>query len=150
VQYAAHLNPDTEEPGESHPATNTLARRVALKKALEIESLRPAIRALGKDTVHRLVLRILHDLADGCYHTTTIVKEFGLSKAALSRFAGVSWNRPSVTNAQTAAPDLWRNVAAVVMAEPAFLEAAATVGVTRVIEALSGLVETPGKGPNDA
>lgn len=146
AHHATHMNPDNEEPGESHPATNTLAWRVALKKALEIESLRPAIRALGKDAVHRLVLRILHDLADGCYHTTPIIQEFGLSKAALSRFAGISWNRPSGTNTQTAIPDLWRNVASVVMAEPAFLETAATVGVTRIIET----VMSSGKGTNDA
>jgi len=129
---------------ESHDETNVLAHRVAIKKELEIERLRPAIQSLGKENIKRLVLRILNDLADGQYNTSRIIEEFNLSKAALSRFAGIRWNISAESAAKQRIPDLWRNVAEVVMSDPESIESAVSVGTKEIVQTIC-----ESSGPNN-
>ncbi|MBN1551690.1 hypothetical protein JW979_09480 [bacterium] len=107
-----------------------------IKKDLEFEQLRPAIQSLGKENVKRLVLRILNDLEDGKYNSSQILIDFNLSKSALSRFAGIRWDKSFESAAEQGIPDLWRNVAEVVMSDPDSFESAVSAGVKEIIRAV--------------
>ena len=95
--------------------------------------MRSAISKLGKQKVKLLVETILdHLITDN--NDSNIAKEFGLSKATFSRFAGRSWQQqPGLNNI----PDLWRNVAKVVHRDPNFLEAVISLGIKADIDLIS-------------
>ena len=103
-----------------------LPQAVADEKAgPRLAQLRPAIRRLGGANVRRLILRIFDELADGCYEDKRVSRAFGLSPAALSRFAGTRWESASGSRP----PDLFANAARVLAAYEPFTEAAKQAGV---------------------
>jgi hypothetical protein len=67
----------------------SLAQKVAREKADNIDLLRPTIGRLGKEKLKKLILRIFEDISQGELKDGKVAKEFGLSKATFSRFAGV-------------------------------------------------------------
>ena len=102
-----------------------LAQVVADEKAHTLECQRPAIRALGKPTLRRLVHRIFEDLSRESYRDGDVAEAFGLSKATLSRFSGSRWRQ----HAENSIPDLWVNTAQVLAHHGVFVEAARQTGV---------------------
>ena len=93
-----------------------LAETVATEKSATYLEQRKAIQALGPDRVYELVLRVFDNVCNpGSETDTQICKQFGLSKATFSRFAGQNWD--------TAIPDLWENTARIVGQSPIFREA---------------------------
>ena len=104
-----------------------LGRTVAAEKADAMHEQRPAIRALGAGKLQEMVERIFDRLADGHSVDVEIAREFGLSKATFSRFAGARWDRSNTIG--TAIPDLWLNTAQILAASPVFTEAARRAGV---------------------
>ena len=132
----AHLSLDArdagswQEPGveyliEHEFRSRRLAEVVADEKADNILRQRPAIQALGRAALKRLVRRILDDLADGQYEERPIAESFGISTPTLSRFAGHRWH----CDADTPPPDLWTNIAQTVAGHRAFVEIAKEAGV---------------------
>jgi len=126
----AHDAGSWQEPGlecliEQELRSRSLAEVVADEKADNIRGQRPAIQALGKAALKRLVRRILDDLADGQYEERPIAESFGISTPTLSRFAGHRWH----CDTNTPPPDLWTNVAQTVAGHRAFVEIAKETGV---------------------
>jgi len=119
-----------QEPGleyliEQELRSRSLAEVVANEKADNIRRQRPAIQALGRAALKRLVRRILNDLADGQYEERPIAESFGISTPTLSRFAGHRWH----CDTNTPPPDLWTNVAQTVAGHRSFVEIAKETGV---------------------
>jgi hypothetical protein len=108
-----------------------LAKAIADEKAANIGVQRPAIQKLGQSRLRALILRIFVDLGDGCYEERRIAEAFGLSRPALSRFAGSRWqSRPG-----SRPPDLWVNVARTLAGHEPFAEAARAFGAWPGVEA---------------
>jgi hypothetical protein len=126
-------------PGEDlmDVSVDGIAETVATEKADLIHEQRPAIRALGPATLSSMIKEIFEALADGEYRLSALASKYGLSKATLSRFAGVRWdgNRRMMLAAM---PDLWRNTAKVLGSDADFVEAAKRAGVWREVEAAAG------------
>ena len=122
-------------PGEevSSVSVEGLADTVAKEKAANIQAQRPAIRALGPAKLREMIRRIFDDLADDRYCLTEVAQQYGLSKATLSRFAGIRWG-PRQRRMGTSIPDLYRNMAQVVGSDADFVEAAKRAGVWQGIE----------------
>ena len=113
-----------------------LAATVAKEKCCNIHQQRDSIRQLGRIRLGQLVHRILSALADGNYKPSEIARAFGLSKAALTRFAGPRWARSKAGSI----PDLFRNLAFVLAHDPSLVEAAIAAGVwARVDRIVNGM-----------
>ena len=108
----------------------SLVRYIAMEKCAEINNQRRSIRRLGKDALRALILRIFEDLDAGTFQDNRIAKDFGLSKATFSRFAGSRWQSSETTTI----PDLWLNTAQVLAGRPEFKEAAIKTGVWPQVE----------------
>ena len=109
-------------------ADRSLAHFIAHEKAEMIDHQRPAIQALGKSALIALVQRVFEDVASGQYRPSVVARTFGLSKAAMSRFAGSRWSTRA--HAEPAnIPDLWRNMAQILAGDEGFIEAAKKAGV---------------------
>ena len=76
---------------EGNEFSDRLSDHVAKEKSENLENLRPAIGSLGKEGVYNLVKRIFADMADEQYNLSEVARNFNLSKATLSRFAGSDW-----------------------------------------------------------
>lgn len=111
-----------------------LAALVADEKCRNLVSLRPAIRALGEQRLRQLILHAFEGLEQGALRDGELAREFGVSKATLSRFLGN--RRPSDSHASIG--DLWRNTAQVLASTPAFVEAARDAGVWSSVESILG------------
>lgn len=111
-----------------------LADGVAAEKAERFTLQRPAIAALGPARLVSLIQRIFEDLEAGDLKEGQLAREFGLTKAAFSRFAGSRWPHRCTVNPGAGVPDLWRNTAQAVAACPELIDAAATAGVWEQIE----------------
>ena len=115
-----------------------LASSVAKRKVENIEHLRPAIRKLGGRIIKSLIFRIFDDLSEDDFHEAKIAKEFGISKATFSRFAGSQWRKEDMES--TTVPDLWRNTAVVMAQSDAFLdkvvESGFKVGLERILNSV--------------
>lgn len=107
----------------------SLAGAVAKEKARNLRRQRPSIRALGKRRLKKLVLRIFEDLNCGEYEDRKIARDFGLSKATFSRFAGSRW-----LSTESAIPDLWQNTAEILSTHPIFKEVAIDTGVWEQVQ----------------
>lgn len=114
------------------PSAEGLARTVAEEKSALCHMQRPAIRRLGPATLKSLVLRILDDICSDTYCEARIAREFDISKATFSRFAGSRWQ-----DSEGEVPDLWRNMAQVLAADPVFVEIAMESGVWSVVQSLT-------------
>jgi hypothetical protein len=110
------------DPGETSEIS--LADAVAGEKEKNICRLRPAIRALGKRRLKKLVLRIFKEISSGQYEDGKVARDFGLSKATFSRFAGSKW-----ISKESSIPDLWQNTAEVLSTNPIFKGMAIGAGV---------------------
>jgi len=123
-----------------------LARAVAAEKADRIDEQRPAIAAMGRGGLKRLILRIFADLADGRYEEKNLAEVFGLSRPTFSRFAGSRWRESSGR-----VPDLWGNVAQVLAGHRDFVQAARDAGVwPSVAQVLADLDRRRGGGHGNA
>lgn len=90
-----------------------LAIAVSEEKADTITQQRQAIQELGADKLKKLILKIFDAITSDASSDTQVAKEFGLSKATFSRFAGRKW---------TQIPDLWRNTASILAHHPTLKE----------------------------
>jgi hypothetical protein len=127
-----------QEPGleylvEEEVSLRGLADVVADEKASNIRQQRPAIQALGRAALRRLIQRVFEDLSDGRYEERRIAESFGLSAPTLSRFAGHRWRLRS----QAAPPDLWANTARMIAGHKAFVEVAQEAGVWPRVQELA-------------
>jgi hypothetical protein len=102
-----------------------LVETVVEEKAATIHLQRPSIRALGPETLRHLIRQVFADLASEQYKPTEIAKSFGLSRPAMTRFAGSRWCKGN----SDVIPDLFRNTAYVLAHHPAFEECAKAAGV---------------------
>ncbi len=118
---------------EHEVTADGLAQVVADEKAHTLGQQRPAIQALGKPTLRRLILSIFEDMSEDRHNDSAVGQAFGLSKATFSRFAGSRWQSDS----GGPIPDLWVNTARVLAYHGPFVEAAKEAGVwpqiTRVL-----------------
>jgi len=123
------VNPDPAEAEERAYLGKHLYERVADEKSGSIHEQRPAIRKLGREKVRQLVLRILDDYVEQGYKDIDIAKEFNLTKATFSRFAGRDWKKSGKDGSSTVVPDLWLNIAKIINRDPHFSEAAIKLGI---------------------
>jgi len=98
-----------------------LAATVAEEKSARLLEQRPAIQKLGAANLKAMILRIFEDIADGDYQEGLIARQYGLSKAAFSRFAGGQWN--------SHVPDLFRNAARVLSGNKVLVGAIRDLGI---------------------
>lgn len=109
----------------------SLAEAVAEEKAENIGQQRPSIRALGEERLKHLVLRIFNDMSSDEYEDGKVARDFGLSKATFSRFAGSKW-----LSTESIIPDLWLNTAEVLSTHPTFKEVAISTGVWKQVQTI--------------
>jgi len=102
-----------------------MANVVAEEKADCIMDQRPAIRALGKASLKKLVCQVFEALSTDQYEEKRIARFFGLSRPTFSRFAGSRWQ----TDPSSKPPDLWRNVAQTLAGHASFVAKAEEAGV---------------------
>ena len=110
----------------------SLGQVVADEKAENIDQLRRSIRNLGKKKLKRMIKRIFKDLSREGYEDGKVAKDFGISKATFSRFAGSRW-----TKAESPIPDLWLNTAKVLSQDKIFKEVAMKTGYLKMAETIS-------------
>jgi hypothetical protein len=134
---------------EGFAFTGSLADTVAQEKARNIQNLRPAMRRMGRRNLERCVLQIFSALAAGDYNATRVAEQYGISKAALSRFAGTAWFEKTKERESVRIPDLWRNTAMVLAGNPVFMETVLTSGVAGTLEEVLGLIKSEEREGND-
>lgn len=120
-------SPPWSDSGETFEIS--LAQAVAEEKSRNIRRQRRSIGAIGKGKLKKLVLRIFDDISCDEYEDRKVARDFGLSKATFSRFAGSRWLPMG-----SAIPDLWRNTAEVISKHTDFEEAAKRAGVWEQVE----------------
>jgi len=125
--------------------TGSLADSVAQEKVEKIDSLRPAIKKLGGKRLEGLILQIFSDVAEGEYQSSRIAKQYGISKASLSRFAGSKWREKIGESEAVRVPDLWKNTAQILSGNPDFMETATTSAVADNVEEVLRLID-PNQG----
>jgi len=123
---SGNLDPITETERYSEDFTTLIAD----EKSRNLIKLRPAIRDLGADNVKELVKKIVDDHIYEKNNDVSNVREFGISKATYSRFAGRNWEQDN--NGKV--PDLWKNIAEVVANDPVFYEIAISIGIKAIID----------------
>jgi len=123
---------------EAEISVQGLARTVADEKAQNIDHQRPAIQALGKEKLRRLVLGVFDSVANGESCAKDLADAYGLSYPTFSRFAGSRWNRPEGGATAREPPDLWTNTARVLSLHSGFIEAADKAGLLTEASSTSG------------
>jgi hypothetical protein len=118
-----------EETEEAGVRMRHLVSAVSDEKADHIDDLRPSIRRLGADKLRRLIARVFRDLMHPEHRDAAIARDFGLSRATFSRFAGSRWHEGLDSGEPLRIPDLWQNLAHVMARDPVFLAAATRAGV---------------------
>ena len=126
------INPDPAR-AEERAHLETLYEKVANEKSESFQEQRPAIRKLGREKVQQLVLRILNDYVEQGSKDIDIAKEFNLTKATFSRFAGRDWQK-SKGGSSMVVPDLWLNMAKMIHRDPYFSEAAIRLGIKEMVD----------------
>ena len=112
-----------------------LGATVAKEKSHQIDKQRPAIRALGRANLEQLIRQIFQQLADENYRPAELASRYGLSKATLSRFAGMRW----LNQANPQVPELWRNTARILAHDARFREATEAVGLWDRVASVAGV-----------
>ena len=92
---------------------------------MNIHKQRRSIKILGRSKLKVLIEQIFNEIRDESYSDSKIAKDYGLSKATFSRFAGCRW-KDSKSNS---IPDLWMNTAQVLATHPDFRALAKNSGV---------------------
>ena len=97
--------------------------------------------------MYNLVNRIFTDMEDEQYNLSEVARNFNLSKATLSRFAGSDWlgNEETGQISRADIPDLWINTANVLAENPALTETLKNTGYADVIDDILTIVG-PQKG----
>jgi hypothetical protein len=106
-----------------------MAAYVAQEKADNIDRQRPAIRALGKSMLIKLIHAVFENLITGVKSDEELAEAFGLSKATYSRFCGSQWFKGLVDGQNIIIPDLWRNLCSILLKVPILIEAARNSGI---------------------
>ena len=109
-----------------------LGQVVADEKAKNIDQLRRSIRNLDKQKLKRMIQRIFKDVNSQEYEDGKVAKDFGISKATFSRFAGSRW-----TEEKSPIPDLWLNTAKVLSKHKIFKKVAMQTGYLKIAETIS-------------
>ena len=107
---AAHATPDERCFTASTSSDVSFHDYLAAEKAASVDMQRPAIRKLGAAQLKKLVLAVLENVDTPEKSEGQLAGEFGLSKAALSRFAGGRWSAAEGSGTAEI-PDLWKNAA---------------------------------------
>ena len=136
---SATMYADDLPEGMTRDKTNELMLTVAQEKVRNIDKMRPAIRALGKESLYAMILRIFDVINGGRYEDIRIANEFGLSKATFSRFAGNKWSE-RIDDESTQIPDLWQNMAKIMASEPDFMELAMNAGIMPKLKRVIGII----------
>lgn len=123
VEYKLKDKNDPYDEIEKYP--EDFATMIASEKASNIGGLRPSIRGLGKQKIFSLVKKILESIQHDELKDSEIQKEFGLAKSTYSRFAGGDWKNKN--NGEV--PDLWKNIAAIVLKDPTLSELTVSLGI---------------------
>jgi hypothetical protein len=120
-----------------------LAKTVADEKAANIGNLRRSIQTLGKEKLKKLILCIFENISCKENNDFDLAKNFGISKASFSRFAGSQW-----FETDSKIPDLWLNTAHVLSTHSIFKAAAIETGVWNRVEAVlkKGMYQIKTKG----
>jgi len=116
-------------PQSSEKTVVSLSKLIAEEKAENIHKQRPSIKALGKEKLKHLIIRIFEDICFDKYRDAKVAKDFHLSKATFSRFAGSQW-----LHSESALPDLWLNTASVLSTHPFFQEIIKKTGFWKQVE----------------
>lgn len=124
---------------QAEVAEQGLVHFVALEKSMRLPELRPSIRRLGSMRVVALVHRVFENMDPDDLTARAIAKEFGLSPATYSRFAG--FRRGLLDDRPPS--DLALNVARIVVRFPAFRELAASL---RILDRIEAIVRPDGDG----
>ena len=135
-KLALSITPDPVQVEEQQYLATNLYATIADEKADKLHEQRPAIRKLGKKRLRRLVLRILNDCIDTGHKDVHIAREFNLSKATFSRFAGRDWQMDNEGKDSMVVPDLWRNMAHVLSQNPYYVEPTIRLGVKGTIDTI--------------
>ncbi|MCL5808108.1 MAG: hypothetical protein M1418_06120 [Deltaproteobacteria bacterium] len=127
---------------EGNEFTDRLSDYVAKEKSENLENLRPAIGSLGKEGVYNLVKRIFTDMVDGQYNLSEVARNFNLSKATMSRFAGSDWRKDEDMKQLSKAdiPDLWINTTRVLAGNPTLMETVRSSGFGGYIDDILTIV----------
>ncbi len=120
-------------------ADRQLPELVADEKAASITWQRPAIRALGPTALQSLVLAIFDGIAAGRYDERKLARQYGLSAATMTRFAGSRWDN----SAAGPPPDLFLNLTHVVATDNVLIEAAQAAGVWPMVDRLANAAFAP-------
>jgi hypothetical protein len=123
-------NDQLQLPDWENNAGKSLAKVVAEEKAANIQQQRRSIRKLGKTKLKKMILQIFGDIICDDYRDSEIAKDFGLTKATFSRFAGSRWNQTGFS-----IPDLWRNTAQVLIDHPIFKQVIKDTGFWDIVTA---------------
>ncbi|MBI1931198.1 MAG: hypothetical protein HYS24_01510 [Ignavibacteriales bacterium] len=122
-------NKDENIYSESEKYPENFTELIADEKSKTADQQRPAIRNLGKEKIKDLVVRILEDILYEKKRDIKIAQEFGITKATYSRFAGSDWKK----NEGGEVPDLWKNIAKIIMQNPILTELTASLGIKAVV-----------------
>ena len=139
---------------EGNEFSDHLRDHVAKEKSENLGNLRPAIGSLGKEGVYNLVNRIFADMADEQYNLSEVARDFNLSKATVSRFAGPDWRKEAAKEEDVEQlskgdiPDLWINTTRVLAGNPTLMETVRNIGFGGDIGEILTVVG-PKEGPND-
>jgi len=116
-----------------------LGAALATEKIGHIQGLQPAIRALGAEQLRSLILDIFNNLESDEYNQAALARQYGLSTASLSRFAGCHWENNKQRKNNNSIPCLWRNLAGLVARDTRLVEAAQLCGVWPEIQTAANI-----------
>ena len=93
---------------EDEMTAKPLSECIANEKSDNLNILRASIARIGKKKVKELVIAIFDAINTDTYKPSLLGAEFGISPAAMTRFASLKW---SGNGDEKQLPDLWKNVA---------------------------------------
>lgn len=93
---------------EKEARSKPLSECIANEKADNLDSLRNSIARIGKEKVRELVVSIFDGISTGSFRPSLLGREFGVSPAAMTRFASLKWRNG---NGDSYIPQLWENTA---------------------------------------
>ncbi len=134
-----HLLADGKEYAWMPKKVDELMLTLAEEKTRNIDQMRPAIRDLGKNSLYQLIITIFDALYREKFEDNRIAKEFGLSKATFSRFAGSKWFT-KLEGGAAHIPDLWMNTAKILATSPDFMELATAAGILPMLKKAMGII----------
>jgi hypothetical protein len=136
IAYTQNDKPDPNFDIERYPENFTTL--IANEKSVNINKLRPSISLLGPTKLKNFIKEILDNIMYDEDKDILIAKEYGLSKATYSRFAGKNWKN----NINREVPDLWKNIAHILASDPILIELATSLGINTDIDSILKLTKT--------